>query len=64
MLALAVLSLQLSVKQSPVRGSWKRMQKCKGVKASLLGPYLQLSPAGTSGNGMMTSGTSGARAKA
>lgn len=40
------------------------MHKCKCVKASLLSPYLQLSPsaAGTSRNGLMTSGTSGAHA--
>lgn len=40
------------------------MNKCKCVKASLLSPHLQLflSAAGTSRNGMMTSGTSGAPA--
>lgn len=40
------------------------MHKCKCVKASLLNPYLQLSPsaAGSSRNGLMTLGTSGAHA--
>lgn len=40
------------------------MHKCKCMKASLLSPYLQLSPsaAGTSSNGMMAPETSGAPA--